>query len=127
MRGFPGDIEMPFYEYQCSACGDRHEALQKLSDEPLRVCPACGASALERLISAPSFRLKGGGWYETDFKSDKQRNLASSDDAKPTESKSDAGADKKGDKKADKKADKPAAKADKSTSATAPAKTGSSE
>lgn len=115
---------MPFYEYQCSACGDRHEALQKLSDEPLRVCPACGAEALERQISAPSFRLKGGGWYETDFKSDKQRNLASSDDAKSTGTKPDSGVEKKADTK---KADTPAAKADKSTTAAAPAKTGGAE
>ena len=69
---------MPFYEYQCSACGHHHEELQKVSDRPLRKCPACGRGALKRLVSAPVFRLKGGGWYETDFKGDKdqQRNLA---------------------------------------------------
>ena len=69
---------MPFYEYQCSACGSHHEELQKVSDRPLRKCPACGRAALKRLVSAPVFRLKGGGWYETDFKRDKesQRNLA---------------------------------------------------
>jgi putative FmdB family regulatory protein len=69
---------MPFYEYQCSACGHHREELQKVSDRPLRKCPACGRPALKRLVSAPVFRLKGGGWYETDFKSDAEskRNLA---------------------------------------------------
>lgn len=69
---------MPIYEYRCEACGRTLEALQKLSDEPLKECSACGAEALRRLISAPAFRLKGSGWYETDFKSDKEkkRNLA---------------------------------------------------
>jgi putative FmdB family regulatory protein len=69
---------MPFYEYQCSACGHHHEELQKVSDGPLRKCPACGRSTLKRLVSAPVFRLKGGGWYETDFKKDgeSQRNIA---------------------------------------------------
>jgi putative FmdB family regulatory protein len=74
---------MPFYEYECSACGEQHEALQKISDPVLRKCPACGRQKLRRLMSAPVFRLKGGGWYETDFKSDKEqkRNLAGGEDA----------------------------------------------
>ena len=69
---------MPFYEYQCSSCGHRREELQKVGDRPLRKCPDCGRNALKRLVSAPVFRLKGGGWYETDFKRDKdsQRNIA---------------------------------------------------
>ena len=69
---------MPFYEYQCSACGSHHEELQKITARPLRKCPACGRSTLRRLVSAPVFRLKGGGWYETDFKGDKEakRNIA---------------------------------------------------
>ena len=69
---------MPFYEYQCSSCGHHHEELQKVTDRPLRKCPDCGRSTLKRLVSAPVFRLKGGGWYETDFKGakDNQRNLA---------------------------------------------------
>lgn len=67
---------MPFYEYRCGACGHELEVLQKIADEPLRECPACGAAELVRLISAPAFRLKGGGWYETDFKSGNKRNLA---------------------------------------------------
>lgn len=74
---------MPFYEYECSACKHHTEVLQKISDGPLRKCPQCGKQALKRLISAPVFRLKGGGWYETDFKSDgeQKRNLAGSEEA----------------------------------------------
>jgi putative FmdB family regulatory protein len=64
---------MPIYEYRCNECGHYLDALQKLSDPPLLECPECSQSALKRLISAPSFRLKGSGWYETDFKSDKER------------------------------------------------------
>ena len=69
---------MPFYEYQCKNCGHDLEAMQKVGDTPLKKCPHCGKSQLQRLISAPVFRLKGSGWYETDFKgdADKQRNLA---------------------------------------------------
>jgi putative FmdB family regulatory protein len=75
---------MPIYEYRCDACGHELEALQKLSDPRLTECPACAADSLRRLISKPSFRLKGSGWYETDFKSDKdkQRNLATGKDEK---------------------------------------------
>lgn len=111
---------MPFYEYQCQACSAQVEVLQKISDAPLKKCPECGKNQLRKLISAPSFRLAGGGWYETDFKTDKdkKRNLveaekgeARSDDkaeAKP-EAKAEAKTDKKEDTKA--KADaKPAAK-----------------
>jgi putative FmdB family regulatory protein len=69
---------MPFYEYQCKNCGHDLEAMQKISDAPLKKCPHCGKSQLQRLMSAPVFRLKGGGWYETDFKGDQdnKRNLA---------------------------------------------------
>ena len=69
---------MPIYEYHCKACDHEVEVLQKMSDKPLRKCPECGRLQLRRLISAPVFRLKGGGWYETDFKSekDKKRNIA---------------------------------------------------
>ncbi len=68
---------MPFYEYECSACKFYVETLQKISDPPLKKCPSCGKETMQRLISAPVFRLKGSGWYETDFKSDKEnkRNL----------------------------------------------------
>src|SRR5512145_799111 len=68
---------MPIYEYRCSACGHDLEALQKMTDAPLRKCPECGKSQLKRLVSASQFRLKGSGWYETDFKnkSETKRNL----------------------------------------------------
>ncbi len=96
---------MPFYEYQCTDCGERHEALQRHSDDPLVECPSCGEPALERQISAPSFRLKGGGWYETDFKSDKRRNVAG-DEPKPAEAKSESNAETKAGTKADKPVEK---------------------
>src|SRR5512137_1758607 len=64
---------MPIYEYECQKCGHTLEALQKFSDKPLRECPECGRHQLKRLVSAPMFRLAGSGWYETDFKSDKER------------------------------------------------------
>lgn len=67
---------MPFYEYRCDSCGHDFEALQKISDEPLKHCPACEKPDLRKLISAAGFRLKGDGWYETDFKSGSKRNLA---------------------------------------------------
>ena len=67
---------MPIYEYVCDDCRHELEALQGISDEMLSECPECGHAALRRKISAAAFRLKGGGWYETDFKKDNQRNLA---------------------------------------------------
>ncbi len=70
---------MPIYEYCCEACGERTEKLQKISEAPLRECPVCGKPALKRLVSAAGFRLKGSGWYETDFKSGKKKNLADND------------------------------------------------
>lgn len=67
---------MPIYEYQCAACGHQMEALQKMSDDPLKDCPECNKPDLTKQISAAGFRLKGGGWYETDFKSGNKKNLA---------------------------------------------------
>ncbi len=67
---------MPIYEYQCKACGHRLEKLQKLSAAPLTDCPACETPELTRLVSAAGFRLAGGGWYETDFKSGSKKNIA---------------------------------------------------
>jgi putative FmdB family regulatory protein len=85
---------MPFYEYQCKNCSHHLEAMQKVSDAPLRKCPECGKSQLQRLMSAPVFRLKGGGWYETDFKGDQdtKRNLADRPDTGEDKSK-EAGKD----------------------------------
>lgn len=78
---------MPIYEYRCNACEHEMEAMQKLADPPLADCPECGQPALKKKISAVGFRLKGSGWYETDFKnSDKKKNLAK-DDGPPKEDK----------------------------------------
>ena len=88
---------MPIYEYACKSCGHAFDELQKMSDDPLTECPDCGQPELKKLLSAPNFRLKGSGWYETDFKKDNQRNLAG-DAAKKT-AKKDAeskGADQSG-------------------------------
>jgi putative FmdB family regulatory protein len=111
---------MPFYEYQCKSCGHELEAMQKVSDAPLKKCPHCGKTQLQRLMSAPVFRLKGAGWYETDFKGDKdkQRNLAdrpeeSAKDSKDSDSKpkEDKAADGKDGKAAETKTpETPAAK-----------------
>ncbi len=91
---------MPIYEYQCGTCQARVEKLQKLNDPALVTCPECGADALVKLVSAAGFRLKGGGWYETDFKKDGKRNLAGDEkpaadkktDGEPKASGSDAAA-----------------------------------
>jgi putative FmdB family regulatory protein len=93
---------MPIYEYRCAACGHYLDALQKMTDAPLRKCPDCGKSQLRRLVSAPQFRLKGSGWYETDFKkgNETKRNLVEN-----------AAADSK-DGGGDKAADAPAKKDD---------------
>ncbi len=66
---------MPIYEYQCQACGHQLEALQRMSDDPLKECPSC-QQQLKKLVSASAFRLGGSGWYETDFKSGNKKNLA---------------------------------------------------
>jgi putative FmdB family regulatory protein len=69
---------MPIYAFACAACGHHFDRLQKLSDPDPAACPECGAPAVERQVTAPSFRLSGSGWYETDFKKDgdRKRNLA---------------------------------------------------
>jgi putative FmdB family regulatory protein len=105
---------MPIYEYRCASCGHELEKLQKMSDPALTDCPACGQPTLAKLISAAGFRLKGGGWYETDFKKDGKRNLAGEG---PSE-KSDSGSDKtakpdSGSKPDSKPAAKPTSSADK--------------
>jgi len=104
---------MPFYEYQCSACGHHHEELQKVGDRALRKCPACGRNSLRRLVSAPVFRLKGGGWYETDFKADQERKRNLAGDKEPAPEPGPA-AGKAAEAKPEKPETKPeAAKADK--------------
>jgi putative FmdB family regulatory protein len=66
---------MPIYEYQCTECGYQTEVLQKISDDPLKDCPECGKPTMKKMVSAAAFRLKGGGWYETDFKSGSKKNV----------------------------------------------------
>jgi putative FmdB family regulatory protein len=68
--------KLPLYEYRCGACDHEMEALQKMSDDPLVECPSCHQQSLRKLVSAAGFRLKGDGWYETDFKSGNKKNLA---------------------------------------------------
>jgi|HubBroStandDraft_6_1064221.scaffolds.fasta_scaffold98875_3 putative FmdB family regulatory protein len=110
---------MPFYEYECSSCRFYVEVLQKISEQPLKKCPSCGKNALKKLVSAPVFRLKGSGWYETDFKSDQEnkRNLANTEkegkEPKPAEA--DAKSDAKSDAKADAKVEGTEAKAESKT------------
>jgi putative FmdB family regulatory protein len=104
---------MPFYEYECQACKFYTEVMQKITDAPLSKCPSCGKKSLKKLVSAPVFRLKGGGWYETDFKGDKEnkRNLVGADRDEPkAEAKAETKTEAK-DSKADAKPDsKPEAK-----------------
>jgi putative FmdB family regulatory protein len=88
---------MPIYEYACNSCQHTLDALQKMSDDRLVDCPECGKPELRRLLSAPRFRLKGQGWYETDFKKDNQRNLASDREPAKTPAKTDSGKDVKKD------------------------------
>jgi putative FmdB family regulatory protein len=136
---------MPFYEYQCARCSHHLEAMQKISAPPLKKCPNCGNATLKRLMSAPVFRLKGAGWYETDFKGgdDNQRNLAdrpeadkpkddkdakdtsgdkkdaAATDTKPGDKPADKAVEKVADKTTDKAADKQAAKPAEASGATA--------
>ena len=70
---------MPIYGYACKSCNHTLDVLQKMNDDVLLDCPECGEPALKRQLSAPRFRLKGQGWYETDFKKDNQRNISKSD------------------------------------------------
>lgn len=110
---------MPFYEYECPSCKYYAEVLQKITDKPLKKCPSCGKAGFRKLVSAPVFRLKGSGWYETDFKgeSDNKRNLAGAEREPPAaDAKADAkpGAEAKpGEGKAETAAEaKPAAQAE---------------
>lgn len=95
---------MPIYEYACKNCDHTLDALQKMNEEPLVFCPSCGEAGLKKLISAPRFRLKGEGWYETDFKKNNQRNLSKSDaegaKSEKSDTKSTTDDSAKGDKKA---------------------------
>ena len=81
---------MPIYEYRCESCEHRLEKLQKMSEGDLVDCPECKNPSLKRLVSAAAFRLKGSGWYETDFKKDNKRNLADSSGKDSSPAASDA-------------------------------------
>ena len=111
---------MPFYEYECASCKFYTEVMQKISDAPLKKCPSCGKGTMKKLISAPVFRLKGGGWYETDFKSDKEskRNLAGDSegsDSKPRDAAAPADTKAGDSKPADSKTESKPAPAEKSS------------
>ena len=110
---------MPIYEYVCEACGEQTEIIHGISEPPVRKCPNCGKNKLVKLVSAAAFRLKGGGWYETDFKSDsdRKRNLVS--DKEPA-----AGDSDKKPAAAKPKAEAKPAKAAKAKPAAKPAKKG---
>jgi len=74
---------MPIYEFQCQSCGNEVEVLQKISDDPLTECGVCGKPDMIKMVSAAAFRLSGSGWYETDFKKGKKKNLTAKNDDKP--------------------------------------------
>jgi putative FmdB family regulatory protein len=96
---------MPIYEYACGACGHRFEEWQKMSDKPVRVCPKCKAKKVEKLISATTFTLKGGGWYSDLYSSSKNDSSSSSSDSgssTKTESKSESKSDSASSKKSKK-------------------------
>ena len=82
---------MPIYEYRCGACNHEFEARQKMSEDPLKACPDCGKDELKKLISAVGFRLKGTGWYETDFKTKPKETESASKKEKPKLSSSGSG------------------------------------
>ena len=93
---------MPIYDYKCSNCGQELEIIQKFSDKPKTLCPNCGEESLAKQISAPSFRLKGAGWYETDFKTGQKKNLVSNYKESTNKSSQNSGSDSKKGPKQDK-------------------------
>ena len=90
---------MPIYEYQCGSCDHQFETMQRMSEAPLNECPECGVDSLRKLISPVAFRLKGGGWYETDFKKGDARNVAKSETSGEKDSKTTEAKDSKKDSK----------------------------
>jgi putative FmdB family regulatory protein len=105
---------MPIYEYQCTECGYQTEVLQKISDDPLQDCAECGKPTMKKMVSAVAFRLKGGGWYETDFKSGNKKNVHDSGEG--------AKADKPADKSSASAGDKPAGGSTTTTKKSKPSK-----
>ncbi|RYF68206.1 MAG: zinc ribbon domain-containing protein [Comamonadaceae bacterium] len=106
---------MPIYAYKCGSCGHAKDVLQKISDAPLTQCPACGAQAFSKQVTAAGFQLKGSGWYATDFRGGSTATPPAAD--KPA----DAGAAKSESVKSDAKPDSPAPAAPKSDAPTASA------
>jgi putative FmdB family regulatory protein len=100
---------MPIYAFECTGCGHHFERLQRLSDADPSQCPECNSAQVRRQLTAPSFRLAGGGWYETDFKKDGKRNLAEKGDAPKAEPAKAEGAPAKTEAKPAAEAPKPAA------------------
>ena len=78
---------MPIYEYKCLKCEHQFEVIQRFSDNPVESCPECNKKSVQKLVSAPSFRLKGGGWYETDFKTGSKKNIVDNKDEKDSQPK----------------------------------------
>ena len=112
---------MPIYAYRCADCGYAKDVLQKMSDDPLSVCPGCGASSFTKQLTAAGFQLKGSGWYVTDFRGGNAPKAAESGDAAAPDAAKPQG-DKPADKSADKASDKPAAPAtDKAAAKAGPA------
>jgi len=118
---------MPIYEYQCESCGHQMEALQKMSDPLLTDCPACNKAALRKKVSAAAFRLKGGGWYETDFKTGNKKNVvgdntgnSSDSNNKPSDAASSS-AGSGGDSAATKTTSKPASEGKSASGTSSPA------
>jgi putative FmdB family regulatory protein len=107
------DRTVPIYEYRCEACGTRLEVMQKVSDKPLRHCPGCKKNRLRKLVSPTAFRLKGSGWYETDFKKHGKKNVIAAEGAEAKPDKAGKGDGKEAPAKPAEKTDKekPAAKA----------------
>ena len=103
-------LTMPIYAYRCEQCGHQLELLQKIADAPPAECPECGGMSLRKQLTAAGFRLKGGGWYETDFKGDGKRNVAGDREASGKPKDGD-GKKQKGDAAKQKTASKPAAAA----------------
>ena len=91
---------MPIYEFQCQSCGNEVEVIQKISDDPITDCEACGKPEMKKMVSAAAFRLSGSGWYETDFKKGAKKNLTATNEEKPNSTKKD---DKKTNKTKSKK------------------------
>jgi putative FmdB family regulatory protein len=109
---------MPIYPYLCNNCGHEFDRLQKISDDPLKVCPECGAESLRKKLTAASFQLKGTGWYETDFKNKGKKGDKDGDRAGDKSKAGDGSNGKKGDKKSDTKSSESKSASTSSTSNT---------